>query len=387
MFSHRLPFHLSRNPISEAIDRRRASGLEILDLTESNPTHAGIAYPTSDILSGFHNPQLLVYDPSSNGLPQARAHVAGLYGVVHDRVVLTASSSEAYSWLFKLLCDPGDEILTPRPSYPLFEFLAALESVQIRQYPLRYDGGWFIDFAPLEASIHEKTRAIVVVSPNNPTGSYLKEWELDRLRQLCSQHGLALISDEVFLDYNLVSVDLRSLTCVDDVLSFCLGGLSKMTGTPQMKLGWMIVGGPQPVRQEALARIDLIADNFLSVGAPVQYALPNLLASRSGVQKQILDRLRANLVFLQDAVRTNDAFRALEVEGGWYAILRVPQVRSEEEWTLELLNRGVLVQPGYFYDFESEAYLVVSLLTPESTFREGIDRILRSGGTASHEAR
>ena len=379
MFSHRLPFHLPRNPISDGIERRRSAGLEILDLTESNPTRAGIDYPAADILAGFHNPQILVYDPCANGLPQARAQVAELHGVVRDRVVLTASSSEAYSWLFKLLCDPGDEILTPRPSYPLFEYLAALESVRIRQYPLRYDGGWFIDFDPLESSIHEKTRAIVVVNPNNPTGSYVKQWELDRLRQLCARHGLALISDEVFSDYNLATAGLRSLTCVDDVLTFCLGGLSKMVGMPQMKLGWIIAGGQQRVREEALARIDLIADNFLSIGTPVQYALPNLLAARTSVQKQIQERLRANLDWLTDAIRGNDAFRLLEVEGGWYAIVRVPQVRSEEEWTLLLLDRGVLVQPGYFYDFESEAYLVVSLLTPESTFREGIGRVFGAG--------
>lgn len=376
MFSHRLPFHLPRNPIADAIEQRRAEGREILDLTESNPTHAGIVYPADYILAGFRDPQMLVYDPSSNGLPQARARVAGLYRVDHSRVVLTASSSEAYSWLFKLLCDPGDEILTPRPSYPLFEFLAGLESVQIRQYPLRYDGGWFIDFDPLESAIHERTRAIVVVNPNNPTGSYLKRWELDRLRHLCARHNLALISDEVFSDYHLAPVDLRSLTCVEDVLTFCLGGLSKMVGTPQMKLGWMIAGGPENIREEALARIDLIADNFLSVGTPVQYALPSLLAARENVQKQILDRLQINLAYLRDTVRGNDAFRLLEVEGGWYAILRVPRVRSEEEWVLGLLERGVLVQPGYFYDFESEAYLVVSLLTPQPTFREGTDRIL-----------
>jgi aspartate/methionine/tyrosine aminotransferase len=376
MFSHRLPFHLPHSPIAVALAQRRESGLELLDLTESNPTHAGIAYPETQILAGFQNRESLVYDPSANGLPQARAQVAELYHVAGDRVVLTASSSEAYSWLFKLLCDPGDEVLTPRPSYPLFEFLAALESVRIRQYPLRYDSGWFIDFDPLESAIHERTRAIVVVNPNNPTGSYLKRWELDRLRQLCTRHNLALISDEVFADYSLQTLDLRSLTCVDDVLTFCLGGLSKMVGLPQMKLGWMIAGGPFAARQEALRRIDLIADNFLSVGTPVQYALSNLLAARTTVQKQIVDRLRANLAWLREVVRNNDAFRLLEVEGGWYATLRVPRIRSEEEWTLALLAEGVLVQPGYFYDFESEAYLIVSLLTPENTFRKGIETLL-----------
>jgi alanine-synthesizing transaminase len=376
MFSHRLPFHLPRNPISEAIEHRRSAGLDILDLTESNPTRAGIVYPDADILAGFHHPQALLYDPSSNGLPQAREQVAELYSVQRDRVVLTASSSEAYSWLFKLLCDPGDEILTPRPSYPLFEYLAGLESVKIRQYPLRYDGGWFIDFDPLEAAIQDRTRAIVVVSPNNPTGSYLKTWELDRLRQICRCRNLILISDEVFFDYLLAPPGLCSLTYVDDVLTFVLGGLSKMVGMPQMKLGWMIAGGPVELRQEALARIDLIADNFLSVGTPVQYALPNLLAARAGVQQQIMSRLRVNLAYLHEALRSNHAFRLLEVEGGWYAILRAPRIRTEEEWILTLLDRGVLVQPGYFYDFESEAYLIVSLLTPEPVFREGVDRIL-----------
>jgi hypothetical protein len=376
VFSHRLPFHLPRNPIADAIAQRRAAGLEILDLTESNPTRAGIEYPAGEILAGFDAPESLVYDPSSNGLSQARAQVAELYHVTADRVVLTASSSEAYSWLFKLLCDPGDEILTPRPSYPLFEYLAGLESVEVRQYPLRYDTGWFIDFEPLASSIHERTRAIVVVSPNNPTGSYIKDWELERLRHLCRVHKLALISDEVFFDYRLDSGTGKSLTSVSDVLTFCLGGLSKMVGLPQMKLGWMIAGGPDALREEALSRIDLIADNYLSVGTPVQYALANLLSARAGVQRQITARLRSNLEFLIPAVRQSSVFRLLEAEGGWYAILRAPLVRSEEEWTLKLLERGVMVQPGYFYDFESEAFLVVSLLTPEERFREGVGRMM-----------
>jgi aspartate/methionine/tyrosine aminotransferase len=373
MFSQRIAFHLPRNSISDAIARRREAGKEILDLTESNPTRAGFDYPTAEILSGFGNPETLVYDPSSNGLPEARTRVADLYGVAAERVVLTASSSEAYSWLFKLLCDPGDQVLTPRPSYPLFEHLAGMESVEIRQYPLRYDDGWFIDFDPLVSSITERTRAIAVVTPNNPTGSYLKQWELDQLRQICAKNNLALISDEVFADYQLRSeVSLRSLSGVDDVLTFCLGGLSKMVGMPQMKLGWMVCGGPRSLKEEALARIDLIADSFLSVGTPVQYALPQLLAAREGIQKQITDRLKRNLEWLKAAVQRKRLFRVLEVEGGWYAILQVPRIRSEEEWALDFLDRGVLLQPGYFYDFESEAYLVASLLTPEDAFQRGI---------------
>lgn len=379
MFSHRLPSGFTRNAIAEAIARRRAAGLEILDLTESNPTRAGIEYPAGEILAAFQHPDALVYDPASNGSPQARAQIAGLYGVATDRVVLTASSSEAYSWLFKLLCDPGDEVLTPRPSYPLFDHLAALESVRVQQYPLRYESGWFIDFDPLEEAINERTRAIVIVSPNNPTGSYVKSWELERLIQLCRDCNLALISDEVFFDYRLRPEPSPTVGSVDDVLAFSLGGLSKMAGLPQMKLGWMIAGGPDTLRTEALARIDLIADSFLSVGTPVQYALPALLTARIGVQGQILSRLRGNRDFLMRAVAGNSVFRLLEIEGGWYAILRAPLVRSEEEWVLALLDRGVLVQPGYFYDFESEAYLVVSLLTPEVIFREGLRKILDCG--------
>jgi len=248
-----------------------------------------------------------------------------------------------------------------------------MESVEIRQYPLRYDDGWFIDFDPLVSSITKRTRAIAVVTPNNPTGSYLKQWELDQLRQICAKNNLALISDEVFADYQLRSeVSLRSLSGVDDVLTFCLGGLSKMVGMPQMKLGWMVCGGPRSLREEALARIDLIADSFLSVGTPVQYALPQLLAARERIQKQITDRLKRNLEWLKAAVQRKRLFRLLDVEGGWYAILQVPRIRSEEEWALDLLDRGVLLQPGYFYDFESEAYLVVSLLTPEDSFQRGI---------------
>jgi len=372
MFSQRLAFHTPRNAIADALAKRRADGLQILDLTESNPTRAQIGYPRAEILAGFQNPEALIYDPSSNGLLEARAHIGELYRVSPERVVLTASSSEAYSWLFKLLCNPGDEVLTPRPSYPLFEHLAALESVEIRQYPLRYHDGWFIDFEPLEAAITSRTRAIVVVNPNNPTGSYLKHEQLDRLRTLCSRHQLALISDEVFSDYELSRMGLRSLTSIGDVLTFCLGGLSKMVGMPQMKLGWMIANGPPGVLGEALARIELIADNFLSVGTPVQYALPTLLQARAAVQSQILTRLRVNLDRLREWVRANDQFRLLEPEGGWYAILRVPRVCSEEEWTLALLERGVLVQPGYFYDFEAEAYLVLSLLTPEQSMAEAL---------------
>jgi alanine-synthesizing transaminase len=281
--------------------------------------------------------------------------------------VITASTSEAYAYLFKLLCNPGDEVLVPRPSYPLFDFLASLESVQVRQYPLFYQDAWHIDLHALRQAVTPRTRAIVLVNPNNPTGSYLKRLELEVLVEL----GLPIISDEVFSEYSFEeeSDRITTLADTDRVLTFSLSGLSKLCGLPQMKLGWMVVNGPARESAEAMARLELIADTFLSVGTPVQVALPSLLKAGASVRRQIQERTRANLALVKK--------HALHVEGGWYAILRVPRVRTEEEWVLHLLeHHDVLVQPGFFYDFESEAFLVLSLLTREDTFREGLERIL-----------
>ncbi|MCU1260054.1 MAG: aminotransferase, partial [Bryobacterales bacterium] len=319
------------------------------------------------LLAGFRDPRMLVYDPASAGLLAAREQVAGLCRVDADRVVLTTRTSEAYSWLFKLLCDPGDEILAPKPSYPLFEFLAALEAVRIVQYPLVYHGSWSIDFDALQRGITARTRAIVVVNPNNPTGSYLKLDELRELAGICNHNNLALISDEVFSDYALTP-DARlvsTLMNLEAPTTFCLNGLSKLIGMPQMKLGWIVTNDSL-----ARERLELIADTYLSVGTPVQYAFPHLLGARESIQAQIMDRLRSNLQFLQSQ------FAIRKVEGGWYAILQAPRVRTEEQWVLELLERyDVLVQPGYFYDFESEAFLVLSLLTAPDIFREGVKRL------------
>jgi alanine-synthesizing transaminase len=288
--------------------------------------------------------------------------------------LLTASTSEAYGFLFKLLTDPGDEVLVPRPSYPLFEFLAELESVRIVQYPLVYDHGWMIDFPALEHSIGPRTRAVVVVNPNNPTGSFLKR---DEMRQLAN-YNLPIISDEVFADYPFAPDPRRVSTLAEqnDVLAFSLSGLSKIAGLPQMKLGWIVVSGPAVERAEAYARLELIADTYLSVGTPVQCAAAALIESRASIQNQIRQRTAANLAALRERTRST-SFGLLDVEGGWYAIIQAPRVRSEEEWALELLRReNVLVQPGYFYDFDSEAFLVLSLLTPEPIFSEGLSRLL-----------
>jgi alanine-synthesizing transaminase len=380
MFSSRLDWDLQPNRIAALVEAKRRAGAEILDLTESNPTRAGLAYPARELLSALADERSLVYEPAPAGLAEPRAAVSEYYrargaDVPAGRILLAASTSEAYAYLFKLLCDPGDEVLAPRPSYPLFEFLARLEAVRVIQYRLAYHGRWEIDLDFLEAAVTARTRAVVVVNPNNPTGSFLKRAELARLAKL----GLPLISDEVFSDYALAEDAERvsTLAGIAGAPAFSLSGLSKIAGLPQMKLGWIAVAGPLEWRARALERLELIADTYLSVSTPIQHAAARLLAAGARVAEQISARTRGNLGWLRTAVSGSSA-DALEVEGGWYAILRVPRTRTEEEWTLELLDRdGVLVQPGFFYDFEGEAFLVVSLLTPEPVFREGIGRVLR----------
>ena len=295
------------------------------------------------------------------GHPAARAAVAAYYGgrVEPDRVLVTASTSEAYGFLFKLLADPGDEILAPRPSYPLFDFLAALESVRVVEYPLVYHGGWAIDFDTLAQRITPRSRAVVVVNPNNPTGSYLKKSELAGLIELCRKHELAIVSDEVFSDYPLAEDAERvsSLVNVEEVLTFSLSGLSKLVGLPQLKLGWIVAGGPEAARQEAVQHLELIADTYLSVGTPVQWAAAALLGLRETMQAQILERVRGNLALLGSRIGSASPWRLLDPEGGWYTVIQAPRIHSEEEWVLTVLGEeNVLVQPGFFFDFETEAF-------------------------------
>ncbi len=362
----------------------RARGEAVLDLTESNPTVAGFSYPQSAILDALADPRALRYEPVPAGLPAARQAVSDYYAgsVAPERILLTASTSEAYSLLFKLLADPGDEVLSPRPSYPLFEFLAGLESVRQVQYPLVYQDGWSIDFDSLERQINARTRAVILVNPNNPTGSFLKKAELDRLVRLCRAHNLAIVSDEVFSDYGVEEDPerVRSLSGIEEVLTFSLSGLSKVAGLPQLKLGWIATGGPIEERNAAIERLELIADTYLSVGTPVQWAAAKLLPMRRQIQAQILDRVCENRAFLSGQIEPGSPWRLLRTEGGWYAILQAPRIRSEEEWALLLLREdGLLVQPGFFFDFESEAFLVTSLLTPPEIFHEGIQRIMGRG--------
>jgi alanine-synthesizing transaminase len=381
VFSSRLKWGQRPNPLSVLLEERRRSGAPVLDLTESNPTRAGFEYPLSEIMDALADPAALRYEPTPRGSPSAREAVSRYYAdhgaeIAASRILLTASTSEAYAYLFKLLADPGDEVLAPQPSYPLFEFLAGLESVTIRPYPLRYDGVWHVDFDALERNVTPRTRALVVVNPNNPTGSFLKREEAERLDRFSARHGLAILSDEVFSDYGFGEDGARVATLAGsrEALTFSMSGLSKIAGLPQMKLGWIVVSGPG--HAVAMERLEWIADTYLSVATPVQAALPRLLDVSQTVRAQIRRRTVANLSWLRDRTAGSSA-NVLAIEGGWYAVLQIPRTRSEEDWVVAMLREcDVLVQPGFFYDFESEAFLVLSLLTEPATFAEGVRRIL-----------
>lgn len=385
MFSSRLHADLSPNELTQLLEAKRHAGEPVLDLTGSNPTHASISYPGEEILGALSDPRVLQYDPHPAGMADARRAVAQYYaergiGVAPERILLTSSTSEAYAFLFKLLCDPGDEILVPRPSYPLFDYLASMESVSASQYPLIYDGAWSIDFTALEGRIGDRTRAIVVVHPNNPTGSYVKQPEMERLERICAARSIAILSDEVFADYALREDPNRagSLLMAREALTFVMSGLSKVAALPQMKLGWIAVAGPANLARQAYERLEWIADTYLSVGAPVQCAAARLLQLRHPIQRELLMRMQANLGSLKTQLTPGCPFRLLDPEGGWYAAIEVPRIRSEEDWVMELLrDDNVLAQPGYFYDFEREAYLILSLLTPENVFTEGVQRLLQ----------
>lgn len=401
MFSRRSGWDLAPNALSSALADRRARGLEVLDLTETNPTRCGLGPPRDALREALSAPGVEKYDPDPRGTRAAREAVCAYYtqrGRTVDiaDVVLSASTSEAYGWLFKLLCDPGDRVLVPRPGYPLFDYLAELESVVAEPYVLRFDGAWHLDLAAIERALSSpdaKVRAVVVVSPGNPTGAFLKRAELDALLALCAAHDVALICDEVFSDYGLGGDEERVETVVADVpppaaLTFALSGLSKVLALPQAKLGWIVAGGPVARRREALARLEVIADTYLSVGTPAQVALPALFEEREAVQNAILARVRGNLATLRAACSDGaSAMSVLAPEGGWSAILRVPRVLGDEAWAMTLLEeKGVLVQPGYYFDFETPGHLVVSLLPGPSAFAEATRRLLehvRTCATAS----
>lgn len=350
----------------------------MIDLTVSNPTVCGFVYDARTLLSPLCDGEALTYDPDPRGMLSAREAVAGYYdfheaAVDPDALVLTTSTSEGYGYLFRLLCDAGDEVLVAQPSYPLFDFLADLEDVRLRPYPLFYDYGWWIDFAELERRIGPRTRAIVVVHPNNPTGHTTKAAERERLEEICARHGLALIVDEVFLDYSLEEDDELTSFAVGPhpVLTFVLSGMSKISGLPQMKVAWIAVFGPEEARQQAMGRLEVIADTFLSMNAPVQLSLPVWMDERGEIQVQILERVRRNL-----AVAQASGVGVLRTEAGWSAILRLSWVGGRGEVAEELLRKaGVVVHPGSFYGIAEGGRVVVSLLGPEGEFAEGMRRI------------
>ncbi|MFZ3213033.1 MAG: pyridoxal phosphate-dependent aminotransferase [Terriglobales bacterium] len=383
MFASRTGWALAPNRFSTALDRHRASGREALDLTESNPTRCGFVYDQS-LLSALADRRGLAYDPHPNGLRAAREAVCGYYrqrgAEIHpEQVVLTASTSEGYSFIFRLLCDPGDEVLVPAPSYPLFEFLASIHDVKLVSYPLLYDHGWQIDLHGLAEALSSRTRAILVVHPNNPTGSFVKLAEMEILDELCRERGLALVADEVFLDYAHDGIARPSFASPRQALTFTLSGISKICALPQMKLAWIVASGAPELAREALARLEVIADTYLSVSTPVQLALPDFLARDDEIQRQVKERVAANLAELGRQLAEQKSVRRLEVEGGWYAVLRVPVTRSDEELAIALLDeQSVVVHPGHFYDFPGEGYLVVSLITPAEVFAEGMRRVLGS---------
>jgi len=383
MFSTRTGWILALNRFTEAQRELVAAGKEVLDLTVSNPTRAGLHYDTESILKSLSRLEAMDYDPQPKGLVSAREAVAGYYRehkleISPKSLVLTTSTSEGYSYVFRLLCDSGDEILVPKPSYPLFEFLADLEDVVLAPYPLIYDHGWQIDFPSLYKAVTSRTRAVVVVHPNNPTGSYASEGERNLLNSFCRDHGLAVIADEVFLDYPHDGAARSSFAINRETLTFTLSGVSKISGLPQMKLAWVVTSGPEETAAAAMERLEVIADTYLSMNAPIQLAAPALLAERKHIQPEILERVRANLAELDDQLDKQKTCRRLEVEGGWYTVLRVPATQSDEELAIDILRKAsVLVHPGHFFDFASDGYLIVSLLTPVAEFREGMARTLR----------
>ena len=385
-FSARTGWDRDEAPLAIAAAARIAEGLPLLDLTASNPTRCGFTVDATALLEPLSQTGSLIYDPQPFGRAEAREAVSGYYrrhGAELDpgRICLTTSTSEAYSFLFRLLCDPGDEVLIATPSYPLFGYLAGLNDVRLVEYPLVYEHGWQVQPGSLERLIGPRTRAIMLVHPNNPTGHFISEEERADLERLCLRHGLALVVDEVFLDYAWPGMKTRSIAAgPHPVLTFVLSGMSKIAAMPQMKLSWLGMLGPPALVEEARTRLEVIADTYLSVSAPTQQALPSWLHGCDGVQQQIRERVRANLRLL-DALLAGTKASRLQAEGGWYAVLRLPTLGPDEAWAIRLLQRtGVLVHPGSAFGFGPEGWIVLSLLPEPAVFAAGIKRLLAEAG-------
>jgi alanine-synthesizing transaminase len=387
-FARRTSWSLTTNRYTEALEAHRRAGREVLDLTASNPTTIGLRYRTEQLLNALARSEALTYEPQAKGLLAAREAVSAYYAthgshISPGNLILTTSTSEAYSFLFRLMCDPGDTVLVPTPSYPLFDFLADLQDVKLEPYELVYDHGWLMDFHSMQTAIkrahsaHSRCRAVLAVHPNNPTGSFVKASEVEELNHLCAVNQMVIIADEVFLDYSFGEDRPLTFSSNSTVLTFTLSGLSKISGLPQMKIAWIAADGPQPLLPDAINRLEVIADTYLSMNAPLQWAVPVMLEERHGLQRQLLQRIDTNLALLDSQLASQRLCRRLEVEGGWYAILRVPVTGSDEEFAIHLLQEtGVLVQPGHFYDFVAEGHLVVSLITRGDEFSDGVRRLL-----------
>ena len=391
MFASRTKWRLEPNRFTRALEEHRNSGKELLDLTASNPTTCGLAYPEEEIIAALADPRMLEYHPESKGLREAREAVAGYYDgrrgfsvpgsrevakVDPECILLTSGTSEAYSHIFRLLCEAGGEILVPAPSYPLFEFLADLADIRLVPYPLLYDHGWQIDFASLRAAVTPRSRALLVVHPNNPTGSFVKPREAVELEEICFAHEMAIVADEVFLDYRDGPEPAQTFALHGGALTFTLSGLSKISLLPQMKLAWIVVSGQHALVHSAVERLEIIADTYLSPSTPIQLALPKFLALRHGLQEQLEKRISTNLSALDEELRASKLLTRLEREGGWYTVLRVPVTGTDEDLAINLLERySVLVHPGHFFNFPRDGFLVLSLITPEQQFQEGVRRL------------
>lgn len=390
MFASRTNWPLETNRLTLALEAHRKSGKELFDLTASNPTECGLAYSEQEILSALSNRRALKYGPESKGLLEAREAIADYYAgrpgfltssapaghVDPEHIVLASGTSEAYTHIFRLLCEAGDEILVPAPSYPLFEFLADLADIRLIPYPLLYDYGWQIDFASLRAALTPRSRAIMVVHPNNPTGSFVKSQEAAELSEICAAREMAIVADEVFLDYTSGAMPAQTFALHHSALTFTLSGLSKISLLPQMKLAWTIVSGPEALVKTALDRLEIIADTYLSPSTPVQLAFPKFLELRQEMQSQLQQRISSNLSVLDTMMRESKSLTRLHREGGWYAILRVPVTATDDDLTVKLLEReSVLVHPGHFFNFPREGFIVLSLITPRDAFQEGVRRL------------
>jgi len=382
MFSRRTQWNLEENRLTRLLREKRRQGVPLADFTEANPTRCGFS-ASAAVLELLSRPGSRFYNPDPKGALSAREAIAGYYAeqsirVSPEQILLTSGTSEAYAHLFQLLCDPGDSIITLHPSYPLFEHLAQLSDISLVSVALRYDGEWHIDPEELRATVSDTSRGMILVHPHSPTGMLLKEAARLQMESILLQHGCPIIADEVFSSYRHVNDThaVRSFADSDSILTFTLNGLSKLAGFPQLKLGWIVVSGPATLQQEALKRLEMISDTFLSVSAPVQLALPEILSALPSLTGPILERVLENIGVLQKSVEGTPV-SLLRPQGGWNAVLRMPAVLSDEDWCLQFLeNENVIVHPGYFFDFRGGEFVVLSLLPETPEFEQGINRLM-----------